>query len=708
MSGTGKPKSVLIVEDEKIVAIDLRNHVESLGYAVTKVVPSGEAALKVADRFSFDLVLMDVELDGKLDGFETANELRKRQDAPIIFLTAHTDNRFVVSAKEVGAFGYVVKPPRGRELAIGMELALYKHEGEKRLERERDRAERAMAAKSEFLANMSHELRTPLNSIIGMAELALDRATDSEQRSYLSILKSSGDALMALINGILDLSKIESGAMQVAEEPFDPLDVLEASVEAIAIQVHKKGLDLDFYADPALPARIVGDSGKLRQVLLNLLVNAVKYTNAGSVSCTASVEDEVLRIAVADTGIGIPEELKEQIFAPFYQVDQTSTKRHPGTGIGLTITKKLITMMGGSIYFDSALGEGSTFEIDLPIRLPPEGPAISASESVREPESLEKVVLGLSRDTQRQLAADWLRSWGIKHTEVPVPVTAPAPAEHNPQTAILVDEASAAGLEGRPNAWVLRRFDDRAVSDSSGRTLFEPLTVTKLRGVVSGRLESRKAPETAAPEGPSAAPLRVLLADDNAINRIANGRLVESLGYRVTTVEDGQEALEALEKEIPDLVILDLEMPRLDGYDAAKQISSGGTGSEAARVPLVALSAHTSQEARFRAFRNGFSAFLVKPFSRTDLETTLINILDPNWRGANISRHFLEELRARFDASDWGELEAAAHCGRRALKELDPDTSNGFLRLLLAARRKDAPSTNNLIQELEENVPTKS
>jgi two-component system, sensor histidine kinase and response regulator len=708
MSSTGEPKSVLIVEDEKIVAIEVRNHVESLGYAVAKVVSSGEAALDVADRYSFDLVLMDVELAGKLDGFETAKELRKRQDAPVIFLTGHTDNRFVVSAKEVGAFGYVVKPPRGRELAIGMELALYKHEGEKRLERERDRAERAMAAKSEFLANMSHELRTPLNSILGMADLALERATDSEQRSYLSILRSSGDALMALINGILDLSKIESGAMQLAEEPFDPLEVLEGSVEGIAIQGHKKGLDVDFYADPKLPARIVGDAGKLRQVLLNLLANAVKYTETGSVSCTASVKNGTLRIIVADTGVGIPQEFREQIFAPFYQIDQTSTKRHPGTGIGLTITKQLITMMGGSISFESALGKGSAFEIEVPIRLPPGEPAINSAESIREPESLGKLVLGVGRDTQRLLAVDWLRSWGIELAEVPAPVTPETLGEYKGDTAILVDEASAAGLGDHPTAWVLRRFDHRGARESDGRTLFEPLTVTKLRGIISGRLEPSDAPEPVAADLLEAAPRRVLLADDNAINRIANGRLIESLGYRVITVEDGQEALEALAKEVPDLIVLDLEMPRLDGYGAAKRITSGDEGSKAARVPLVALSAHTSQEARFRAFCNGFSAFLVKPFSRSALEHTLANAMDPKWRAQNLNRRFLEETRARFAAADWGELEAAAHCGRCALKELDPESSNAFLRLLLAARRKDDRSTNTLLQELEDYALTKS
>lgn len=719
MSSAGTPKSVLVVEDEKIVAIEVRNYVESLGYAVVKVVPSGEAALDVAFREPFDLVLMDVELAGELDGFETAKQLRDRQDAPVVFLTAHTDSRFVVSAKEAGAFGYVVKPPRGRELAIAMELALYKHEGEKRLEYERDRAQRAMAAKSEFLANMSHELRTPLNSIIGMADLAIERATDAEQRTFLSILRSSGDALMALINAILDLSKIESGAMKVVEEPFDPLEVLEGSVEAIAIQGHKKGLDVDFYADPALPARIVSDPGKFRQVLLNLLANAVKYTNRGSVSCAASIRKNRLRVVVEDTGVGIPEELKEQIFAPFYQVDQTPTKRHPGTGIGLTITKELVTMMGGTISFESSPGTGSSFEISLPIELPPDEPPRKRTQSVGDRGACRRLVLGIDRDRPRLLAADWLRRWGIELAEVAGPVSPEVLAEYEEDTAFLVDEGSAEHFGDRENVWVLRRLDRRRAPDPDGRSLFEPLTVTKLRGLVCAFPESRaKAPfreppeptgqQTALPEPPVGAPLRVLLADDNAINRIANGRLVESIGYRVTTVEDGQEALEAIEAELPDLIILDLEMPRLDGYGAALRITSGDEGAGAAKVPLVALSAHTSQEARFRAFRSGFSAFLVKPFSRADLESTLTRTMDPNWRAENLTRHFLEETRVRFDATDWGELEAAAHSGRCALKELDPEFSNGFLRLLLAARRKDNLSTNTLLQELEEYALTKS
>ena len=292
------PKRVLIVEDEKIAAGEIQHEVRKLGYHVATVVASGEAAIEVAGHQDLDIVLMDVHLAGSLNGFETSIGLRERRDVPVVFLTAFADEAFVTSAKQAGAFGYVAKPLRGRELAIGMELALYKHEVESSLKFERDRAERAMAAKSEFLANMSHELRTPLNSIIGMADVALDQSTDPEQRSYLSIVKSSGDALMVLINGILDLSKIEAGMMKVASEPFRLLSVIEGSIESIAIQAHKKGLGISFYADPDIPPILLGDQGKLQQVLLNLLSNAVKYTPAGSISCSVDLDRDSLRIVV--------------------------------------------------------------------------------------------------------------------------------------------------------------------------------------------------------------------------------------------------------------------------------------------------------------------------------------------------------------------------------------------------------------------------
>ncbi len=731
MSSPEKPKSVLIVEDEKIVAIDIRNQVENLGYSVAKVVPSGEAALEAADGYSLDLVLMDIQLAGNLDGFETAKLLRERQDVPVVFLSAYSDEGFVVSAKEAGAFGYVVKPPRGRELAIGMELALYKHEGEKHLKLERDRAERAMAAKSEFLSNMSHELRTPLNSIIGMAELALDRASDSEQRSYLSILKSSGDGLLALINGILDLSKMEAGMMEIAEEPFDPLNVIEGSVEALATEGHKKGLSVDFYADPRLPPLLLGDAGRLRQVLLNLIGNAVKYTDAGSVFCGASVDHETLRILVSDTGVGVPEELKEQIFAPFYQVDQTSTKKRAGTGIGLTITKRLVTMMGGSIGFESTPGKGSAFELILPIRVPPGALPETAPTPLSDDKGLRRIALGLDREVPRRLASEWLRAWGIESSELSTPVTQGAVAGYNGDSAIVVGEESADALRDHHNVWVLRRFDGRASGSHAGKNLFEPLTVTKLRRLVSDGFgsepntsPSEPAPQesTASEPAPSVEAVavspktgdghlgKVLLADDNAINRLANSRLLGSLGYKVTTVDDGQEAIEALEapgREIPDLIILDLEMPRLDGYGAAASISSGHQGEEAAATPIVALSAHTSQEARARAFRNGFCAYLVKPFSLEELETTLSNVRDPAWRRDNLARHFVQESRVSLEASGWSELENAAQCGRRALKKLDPELGNWFLRLLLAARRKDKTSTKTLIEEIEDYALTR-
>ncbi len=725
MSSLETPKSVLIVEDEKIVAIDIRNQVEHLGYAVSKVVPSGEAALEAAARSSLDLVLMDIQLSGDLDGFETARLIRERQDVPVVFLTAYSDERFVASAKEAGAFGYVVKPPRGRELAISIELALYKHDGEKHLKLERDRAERAMAAKSEFLSNMSHELRTPLNSIIGMADLALERASDPEQRSYLSILKSSGDGLLALINGILDLSKVEAGMMEVIDEPFDPLDVIEGSVEAIATEGHRKGLSVDFYADPRIPARLLGDAGKLRQVLLNLLGNAVKYTDAGSVSCDASVDGGTLRIVVSDTGVGVSDELKEQVFDPFYQVDQTSTKKRAGTGIGLTITKQLVTIMGGSIGFESTPGKGSTFEIVLPLRTPPETDRQKSAAPLAGVGGLRRIALGIAREAPRRLASEWLRAWSIESDELSAPVTAEAVAGYNGHSAIVVGEESAEALGHHHNLWVLRRFDGRAPGSRPGKSLFEPLTVTKLRRLVLGGLGSEEAAASSqldappqppapveslaqSPDGGDGGPPKVLLADDNAINRLANSRLIGSLGYQVTSVEDGQEAIEALEGEIPSLIVLDLEMPRLDGYGAAARISSGDQGEEAAAVPIVALSAHTSREARFRAFRNGFCAFLIKPFSVEDLKATLSKVLEPGWRRDNIARNVVQESRLQFEASEWGELENAAQAGRSALKTLDPELSNWFLRLRLAARRRDETSAKTLIEEIEDYALTRS
>ncbi len=715
---------VLVVEDEKITAIEIRNQVESLGYRVSHVVATGEGALKVAETQHFSLVLMDVSLAGKLDGVETTRRLRRIQDAPVIFLTGHSDEQFVSVAKEAGAFGYVLKPIRGRELAIAIEFAVYKHEGERTLRYERDRAERAMAAKSEFLANMSHELRTPLNSIIGMADLSLERATDPEQKSYLSILKSSGDALMVLINGILDLSKIEAGMMQVEHKPFALLDVVEGSLEAIAVQAHQKGLSVELDADPEIPSWTNGDAGKIRQILLNLLANAVKYTTTGSVTCFVSAKGKELVLAVKDTGMGIPAEALEEVFAPFFQTDQTSTRRHAGTGIGLTITKKLVELMEGEVRVSSEVGVGSCFTVSLP--LTPAGSDAQSTDQSRRP-SVRRVYVDLKSEAHNRLVSRWLPKWGVEVRRFVSEGDGFGHAASEGDTAILLDEESAESRGDVSGAYVLRRFRRRNGNHNLGITLFEPLTVTKLTeviGISSGpaqvvesggvsdlsvgtfRDPSHASSTSEGPREDGETALRILLADDDRINRVANSHLLKSLGHDVVAVEDGRAAIDALEDAAPDLIILDLEMPRLDGYQTASEIKTGSAGVDYASLPVLALSAHTSREARSKAYRSGFVGFLVKPFSREELQEIVRAAVDPTRRRENLLRHFVEECRLLFDDQSYEELETTARSARRSLKQCDPETANWFLRLALAARRSDSATSRTLIQELKDHALT--
>ncbi|HOX32158.1 MAG TPA: ATP-binding protein [Spirochaetales bacterium] len=412
-------KGILIVEDENIVALDMRMRLEAMGYSVLDVVDTGSRAVERTVALGPDLVLMDIKLKGGVDGIDAARELREKTRAPVVFVTAFTDEKTLERAKLASPYGYVVKPFHERELRIAIELALYKHQYELSMLRAKDLAEEANRLKGEFLGNMSHELKTPLNSIIGFTELAMDKAVDAEQRELLAMALGSSKSLLALIDSVLDYTRLEAGRMALSPAPFSLDEIAGDCVDALAVEAYTKGLEAYYRRDPSLPDSLLGDSELLRHALLNLIDNAVKFTDSGSISLAveaagpgpeprAAGEGRLeLLFSVTDTGIGIAPDRIESAFERFTQLDASTTRRAGGTGLGLSIVKRNVELLGGSVRVESARGKGSRFELRVPFAAgaepaPPRAPRL---------EGREVLVLGFDQRSEAS-AAEALASLG--------------------------------------------------------------------------------------------------------------------------------------------------------------------------------------------------------------------------------------------------------------------------------------------------------
>jgi signal transduction histidine kinase len=370
-------KDILIVEDENIVALDMRMRLEAMGYRVIDVVDTGSLAIERATTLEPDLVLMDIKLKGDQDGIEVAGQLREHAEIPVIFVTAFTDERTLQRAKHASPYGYIVKPFHERELRIAIELALYKHQYELSLRRARDIAEEANQVKGEFLANMSHELKTPLNSVIGFTELALAVSKENEQGEYLAMALSSAKSLLTLIDSILNFARMEAGRLTAVIAPFSLDELLGECADSLAMRAYAKGLEVNLRRDSAIPDALIGDSSLLKHVLLNLLDNAVKFTESGRIRLGAFLCEQSARAGcgptvefeVADTGIGMPRDKIDFAFERFTQLDASKTRKAGGTGLGLAIVAKSVELMKGILSVESEAGRGTRFSLRLPFEL---------------------------------------------------------------------------------------------------------------------------------------------------------------------------------------------------------------------------------------------------------------------------------------------------------------------------------------------------
>jgi len=615
--------------------------------------------VRIAGYSGFEEMMEDIDWKAinvyveKADYFTFGDALIKRGEAKDLhFRAKRGDGREIW----LSMHGKLVKEEDGTPKYVdGFYFDIHER---KRMEEElrlaKEVAEGAARAKSEFLANMSHEIRTPMNGIMGMLNLALDTSLSDEQREYLDLARSSAESLLTIINDILDFSKIEARKLELERIEFGLGETVESVLPFAGVEAHRKGLELVCEIDPALPVRLIGDPLRLKQVITNLLKNAVKFTREGHVLLEVKkagmpAEGVVeVQFSVTDTGVGIPEGMLSKIFESFTQTDSSTTRQFGGTGLGLAISRNLVEMMGGAIWAESRPGEGSTFHFRMSFQLAGEvPPEVAGLPRLRG----RRALVVDDNPLNRRILKKYLESWGVLVEEAEdggacLEKIGRKDGVAKPYDVLLLD-CMMPGMNGFEVAEkicgegkhadciiiMLTSLDEKGDRDRCRRIginqyLVKPVSPSSLFNaivnvMVVAPVEASAVPEAQADERPKLpGGMKILIAEDNPVNMKLARRLLERVGLEVDSAENGVRALEALERRRYDLVLMDVQMPEMDGLEATRRIREREKGTSS-HVPVVALTAHSMKGDRERFLAGGMDDYLSKPLDAGQLYQVL-------------------------------------------------------------------------------------